>query len=203
MGSEHSLMTFRAPPLPTSERAQHTERMIREGRSDTERWAKLEKRGAHWDSRAAMAARHIPAGQRVLDIGAGAMALRSQLAAGCSYFPADIVSRGPECQVVDLNQGQFPVGQYDWITFLGVLEYVYEPVAVLTRARASASSAIITYCTMNHGEVQTRRGMGWVNDYTRTEFEGLLATAEWKVGEVAEVKRGPGNIQLMFVAQAG
>ena len=196
-------MTFRAPPLPTSERAQHTERLIREGNSDTERWAKLESLATQWDSRAAMAARYIPAGQRVLDIGAGAMALRGQLATGCSYFPADIVSRGPECQVVDLNKGQFPAGQYDWVTFLGVLEYVHEPVAVLTRARTAAPSAIITYCTMNHGEVQTRRGMGWVNDYTRSEFEALLAAAEWRVREVAEVKRGPGNIQLMFVAQAG
>lgn len=196
-------MTFRAPPLPTSERAQHTERMIREGRSDSERWAKIESLATQWDSRAAMAARYIPAGQRVLDIGAGAMALRSQLAAGCSYFPADIVSRGPECQVVDLNKGQFPAGQYDWVTFLGVLEYVHEPVAVLTRARTAAPSAIFTYCTMNHGEVQTRRGMGWVNDYTRSEFEALLAAAEWMVPEVAEVKRGPGNIQFMFVAQAG
>ena len=196
-------MTFRAPPLPTSERAQHTERLIRDGSSDTERWAKLESLATQLDSRAAMAARYIPAGQRVLDIGAGAMALRTQLAAGCSYFPADIVSRGPECQVVDLNKGEFPTGQYDWVTFLGVLEYVHDPVAVLARARAAAPSAVITYCTVNNGDVEVRRGMGWVNDYTRAEFEALLAGAGWMVREVAEVKRGPGNIQFMFVAQAG
>jgi hypothetical protein len=196
-------MTFRAPPLPTGERAQHTERLIREGGSDTQRWAKLESLATQWDSRAALAARYVPAGQRVLDIGAGAMALRGQLAAGCSYFPADIVSRGADCQVVDLNKGEFPTGQYDWITFLGVLEYVHDPVAVLVRARSAASNAIITYCTMNNGDAQVRRGMGWVNDYTRPEFEAVLRTAGWIVREVAEVKRGPGNIQLMFVAQAG
>lgn len=196
-------MTFRAPPLPTSERAEQTERLIREGRSDTERWARLESLATQWDSRAAMAARCIPAGQRVLDIGAGAMALRAQLASTCSYSPADIVSRGPDCQIVDLNKGEFPAGQYDWVTFLGVLEYVHEPLPVLAHARDAAPNAVVTYCTMNNGEVQTRRGMGWVNDYSRPEFEAVLAAAGWIVREVAEVKRGPGNIQLMFVARAG
>ena len=195
-------MTFRAPPLPTIERAQHTERLIQERRSDTERWAKLESLATQWDSRAAMAARHIPAGQRVLDIGGGAMALRALLAPGCSYVPADIVSRGPECQVVDLNKGEFPTGQYDWITFLGVLEYIHDPVAVLTRARDAARNAIVTYCTMSNGDVQTRRGMGWVSDYTRAEFELILADAGWTVRTAAEVKRGPGNVQLMFVIEA-
>jgi hypothetical protein len=196
-------MTFRAPPLPTSERAQQTERLIREGASDAERWASLDSLATQWDARAVMAARHIPAGQRVLDIGAGAMTLRGQLAAGCSYFPADIVSRCPDCQVVDLNKGEFPAGEYDWVTFLGVLEYVHEPIPALVRARTAASNAIVTYCTMNTGEVETRRGMGWVNDYSRPQFESLLVAAGWTMRDVAEVKRGPGNIQLMFVAQAG
>lgn len=196
-------MTFRAPPLPTSERAQQTERLIREGASDAERWASLDSLATQWDARAVMAARHIPAGQRVLDIGAGAMTLRGQLATGCSYFPADIVSRCPDCQVVDLNKGEFPAGEYDWVTFLGVLEYVHDPIPALVRARAAASNAVVTYCTMNNGEVQTRRGMGWVNDYSRPRFESLLVAAGWTVRNVAEVKRGPGNIQLMFVAQAG
>jgi hypothetical protein len=202
MGTEHSLMTFRAPPLPTSERAQQTERLIREGASDAGRWAQMDSLATQWDARAAMAARYIPAGQRVLDIGAGAMALGAQLGPGCSYFPADIVSRGPGCQVVDLNKGEFPAGQYDWVTFLGVLEYVHEPIPALARARCVAPNAIVTYCTMNNGDVQVRRGMGWVNEYSRPQFEGLLATAGWTVRDVAEVKRGPGNIQLMFVAQA-
>jgi hypothetical protein len=196
-------MTFRAPPLPTSERAQQTERLIREGASDAERWANLGSLATQWDARAVMAARHIPAGQRVLDIGAGAMTLRGQLAPGCSYFPADIVSRCPDCQVVDLNKGEFPVGEYDWVTFLGVLEYVHEPIPALVRARAAASNAVVTYCTMSNGEVQTRRGMGWVNEYSRAQFESLLVTAGWTVRDVSEVKRGPGNIQFMFVAQAG
>lgn len=195
-------MTFRAPPQPTKERADETERLIREGRSDVDRWAKMDSLATQWDSRAAMAARHIPAGQRVLDIGAGAMSLRGNLAPGCSYFPADIVSRCPDCQVVDLNKGEFPAGQYDWVTFLGVLEYVHEPASVLVRARSAAPNAIVTYCTMDNGDLQVRRGMGWVNEYTRPQIEGLLAEAGWTVRDVAEVKRGPGNIQFMFVAQA-
>lgn len=196
-------MSFRAPPLPTKERADQTEQLIREGRSDVARWAQMDSLATQWDARAAMAARYIPEGQRVLDIGAGAMALRGALAAGCSYSPADIVSRGPGCQVVDLNKGEFPSGAYDWITFLGVLEYVHDPVAALKRARDAAPNAVITYCAMANGDVQARRGMGWVNEFTRAEFEALLTTAGWQVREVAEVKRGPGNIQYMFVAHTG
>ncbi|HET6620555.1 MAG TPA: hypothetical protein VFG64_11475 [Dongiaceae bacterium] len=196
-------MTFRAPPLPTNERAEHTARLIREGSSDTGRWAKLDSLATQWDSRAAMAARFIPPGQRVLDIGAGAMALRGQLAADCSYFPADIVSRCAGCQVIDLNKGEFPTGNYDWITFLGVLEYVHDPVPVLALAGATAPNMILTYCTMNGGEEQARRGMGWVTDFTVREVEGLLARARWGVLERVEVKRGPGNIQYLFVAKAG
>lgn len=195
-------MNFRAPPHPTSDRARRTEQLISEGRSDTERWADTGNLASQWDSRAAMAARYIPGGQRVLDIGAGAMALRGLLAPGCSYCPADIVSRGPDCRVVDLNKGEFPAGSYDWVTFLGVLEYVHDPKATLAKARAAAPNALVTYCTMNNGDPQVRRGMGWVNDHTQPEFEALLAAAGWTLREVAEVKRGPGNIQLMFVLRA-
>ena len=193
-------MTFRAPPLPTDERARQTEQLIREGRSDVERWAQLESLATQWDSRAAMAAGHIPVGQRVLDVGCGAMALGAQLPQESSYFPADVVSRGPGCQVVDLNRGEFPTGEYDWITFLGVLEYVHEPARVLMRARDAAPNMIMTYCTMANGDVQVRRGMGWVNEYTPDEIEAMLASSGWLVRKVQEVKRGPGNIQLMFVA---
>ena len=29
--------------------------------------------------------------------------------------------------MVDLNRREFPSGDYDWVTFLGVLEYIHEP----------------------------------------------------------------------------
>ncbi len=45
---------------------------------------------------------------------------------------------------------------------------------------------------------QLRRGMGWVNDLTRPQFEALLSAAGWTLRSVREVKRSPTNIQMMF-----
>jgi len=191
-------MSFRAPPTPTGQRARDTEDLIREKGTDTERWARMDSLATQWDARAAMAAEWIPAGSTVLDVGAGAMALGALLKPGCTYQPADVVERRPGCFVVDLNRGDFPPGTYDWITFLGVLEYVHDAASALARARAAAPRMIATYCTFTATDPAVRRGMGWVNDFTEGEFIALLGASGWKVERSREVKRGPGNTQLMF-----
>src|ERR1700687_94556 len=192
-------MSFRPPPTPTDERAKLTERLIEEGGTDRARWAQLDSLATQWDARAAMASELIPAGASVLDVGAGAMALGSLLKPGCRYQPADVVERCPGCFVVDLNRGEFPPGEYDWITFLGVLEDVHDAARLLVRARDAAAQLIVTYCTYIGGEVAIRRGMGWVNDLSAEEFAALLGRSGWKIEAAREVKRGPGNIQLMFL----
>lgn len=192
-------MSFRAPPTPSEDRARATEDLIRDRGTDTRRWAQLDSLATQWDARAAMAAEWIPEGSRVLDIGAGAMALGSVLKPGCTYQPADVVERRPGCFVADLNRGEFPPGSYDWITFLGVLEYVHDVDAALERARGAAPRMIVTYCTFTPGaDVAIRRGMGWVNDLTAPQFTAALERCGWRVERSREVKRGPGNIQMMF-----
>jgi len=191
-------MNSRVPPKPSEQRARATEKLIREGGTDTARWAELESLATQWDARAATAAGWIEAGASVLDVGAGAMALESLLKPGCSYYPADVVERRPGCLVVDLNRGEFPRGRYDWVIFLGVLEYIHDVGRVLDRAREAAPRMIVTYCADDAGDVAYRRGMGWVNDFTAQAFAAALARAGWRVEESREVKRGPGNVQLMF-----
>jgi hypothetical protein len=189
---------LRLPPLPTQERARLTEELILSRGTDTSRWSRPESLATQWDARAAMAASWIPAQSRVLDVGAGAMALEAFLQAGCTYQPADVVARRDGCFVVDLNRRQFPPGSYDCVTFLGVLEYVHEVDWPLARAREAAPQMILTYCTHVGAEVLTRRGMGWVNDLTAAELEAVLARSGWTVDRRHEVKRGPTNIQLMY-----
>ena len=191
-------MNFRAPPTPTDQRAELTEKLIREGGTDTQRWAQLDSLATQWDARAAMAAEWIAPASSVLDVGAGAMALGAALAAGCTYQPADVVARRPGCFVADLNKREFPPGTYDVVTFLGVLEYIHDVRWPLERAREAAPRMIVTYCTFTGGDVTGRRGMGWVNDFTAPEFQAAIERAGWKVERVREVKRGPANIQLMF-----
>jgi hypothetical protein len=194
-------MSFRAPPQPTIERARETEALIARKATDTARWAALDSLATQWDARAAMAAEWIPAGTRVLDVGCGAMALGGLLKPGCSYFPADVVERRPGAFVADLNAGAFPPGSYDWVTFLGVLEYVHDPAWPLRRAGEAAPNLLVTYCTHVGGEVAIRRGMGWVNDLTRADFEALLAATSWRIERVRDVKRGPTNVQLMYACR--
>jgi hypothetical protein len=195
-------MTARTPPQPTEERARLTEKLMGEKATDVARWENFDNLATQWDARAAMAARLIPAGKRVLDVGAGAMTLGHLLAPGCRYTPADVVERCPGCQVVDLNRGEFPDGTYDWVTFLGVIEYVHDASAVLSRARQAAPHMIVTYCTRIGGDVSVRRAMGWVNDYAADDFRGLLQESGWTIEAEQEIKRGPGNVQLMFSCRA-
>lgn len=191
-------MSFRAPPTSTEERAKLTEQLMREHGTDIGRWSRQENLATQWDARAAMAAEWIAENSRVLDIGAGAMALESVLPRGCAYQPVDVVERRPGCFVADLNQRQFPPGTYDRITFLGVLEYVHDIDWPLQRAREAAPRMIVTYCSDTGADVALRRGMGWVNDFTAPAFVAALERCGWKVERSREVKRGPGNVQLMF-----
>jgi hypothetical protein len=172
--------------------------LISRGATDIARWAEPGNLATQWDGRAAMAAQWIPAGSRVLDVGCGAMTLGSLLKPGCSYFPADVVERRPGAFVADLNARQFPTGNYDWVSFLGVLEYVHDIAWPLARAREVAPNLLVTYCAHLGGDIEIRRGMGWVNDLTRTQFEAALADAGWRVAQAAEVKRGPTNVQLIY-----
>lgn len=190
--------------MPTVERARETESLIARRGTDLARWSLPDNLASQWDARAAMAADWIPDSSRVLDIGCGAMALGALLKPGCSYFPADLVARRPGCFTVDLNRREFPPGGYDWVSFLGVLEYVHDIAWPLSRARAAAPHLLVTYCTYVAGDVALRRGMGWVNDLTREGFESALVAAGWRIERTAEIKRGPTNVQLMYAcARAG
>ena len=114
---------------------------------------------------------------RVLDVGAGAMTLESVLPPGSQYTPADVVARREGCLVVDLNRQQFPPGQYDVVSFLGVLEYIHDPRWPLRKAAEAAPSLIVSYCTDISGDLAYRRGLGWVNEFTALQFEALLGEA--------------------------
>ncbi len=191
-------MAFRAPPQSTEERAILTEQLIREGGTDVGRWSRLDSLATQWDLRASMAGEWIAPGSRVLDVGAGAMALEAALPARCAYQPADVVERRPGCLVVDLNRGEFPPGRYDFVTFLGVLEYVHHVESALRHAHEAAPRMIVTYCANAGGQASMRRGMGWVNDMTERDFVAALKRSGWRVERSREVKRGPGNVQFMF-----
>jgi hypothetical protein len=192
-------MTFRPSPRSTSARTSATEDLIAKKATDLARWSDGANLATQWDGRAEIAGRLIgPAARRVLDLGAGAMALRSFLPEACVYLPADVAKRSDDCLVIDLNQQQFPDGDFDVVTFLGVLEYIHDPAWPLRMAAKAAPGLVVSYCTNSSGDTAYRRGLGWVNDFTEAEFEALLAETGWRIESRTDYKRNAKNVQYVW-----
>lgn len=163
-----------------------TTRLLQDVRgSDGARWADPDEilRGAQ--ARARAAATLIPAASRVLDLGAGAMALAKELPAKCAYAPADLVARSDACHVVDLNQRQFPPGRYDVVTMLELLEYVHDVPGLLARARNCAARLILSYQVRGRESVNERRQQGWFNDFSAADIAAMLRRARWRIANQA------------------
>jgi FkbM family methyltransferase len=161
--------------------------------SDGPRWG-----DAHWlpagaEERARAAASHIPAGAKVLDLGCGAMVLRTLLSPTCQYTPADFIPRSADTVVVDLNQGQFPAGSFDAVAMLNVLEFMHQPEATLAKCRNAAATLLLSYDLHGHGNKRARYERGYFNDFDETKLEALLKKTRWKID-----LRGRGGDTIML-----
>ncbi len=170
----------RAPDDPDT-RAATTEMLIAHGATDAARWADFEAMRDGARSRADLAARWIEPGSRVLDIGAGVMAMRNALPPDCTHVPADLLPFDPATVVIDLNDGGFPEGAYDVVVMTDVLEFVHDLDRLLRRAADTASRLIVGYRPAGSMAVHDRRASGYFNDLTAQEFEALLDTTGWRV----------------------
>lgn len=160
-------------------------RLVNERRTDLNRWALPKSFPSAWAPRSAMAAQWVPPGSRLLDIGCGAMFLERYLPASVTYWPADLVQRDERTLICDVNRGVLPsqCEVADVITFLGVLEYVFDVWALLQRIWRPGLRLILTYCdreSSNFGR-SDRREHGWVNDYSTSELEQVMKGAGFSV----------------------
>lgn len=156
--------------------------------TEAARWADFEAMRQGAAERAALAARWIERGARVLDIGAGVMALRNALPPDCGYVPADLLPFDPATVVVDLNDGGFPKGAYDVVAMLDVLEFVHDVERLLKRAASAAPRLIASYRPAEAMSIHKRRACGYFSDYTAAEFEALLDTTGWRVQDCTEAQ---------------
>jgi FkbM family methyltransferase len=173
-------MLFSTPADPAT-RAQTTALLMDARSSDGARWANPQELATGAAERAAAAALHVPASARVLDLGGGQMALKRCLPAGCQYTPADLLARSADCQVVDLNQQQFPAGQYDCIVLLEVLEYIHDAAWLLRRCREAAPKLIFTYHPRAGEPIESRRQHGWFNDLDQNSLTSIVEDAGWRI----------------------
>ena len=103
--------------------------------SQLNRWSDEEQLNPDWDARTLKLAKLISPRSRVLEFGAGRRFLESVLPEACTYTPSDIVSRGEDTIVCDLNSETLPIfSGYHVAVFGGVLEYVYDVPRLISHA---------------------------------------------------------------------
>lgn len=166
--------------------------------SRPDRWATLR---VVWPGRAKMAAEELKSCSRVVDIGCGAGSLQAALNTRIDYVGVDIVARGPDTLVVDLNSEDLPEIDADAAAILGVLEYVNIPGRVL-RQLHRFDKIIITY---NHKSVHDllwklglrQKKVGWRHRMSRSDFVTLVK----KSGLVVDYERRVRLGETMFICR--
>ena len=171
------------------------------GGTDRDRW--FDVRGS-WGvinpARSKIAARHIPSGSRVLDLGAGTMILKEFLSEDCDYQPCDLFSRCPGCIVADFNKGEFPIREYyDWVTLIGLFQFLNDPIDLLKKCSEIARNMVVTYSPLIHEnltrkELLWRRGEGWNNHFTLKQYFAVVTESGWKIKKAYKV---PANVVLI------
>ncbi len=161
-------------------------------RSDPEKWSREENLRSEWDDRTRRLAALVAPNSRVLELGAGRRRLERYLPPGCTYVPCDIVDRGPDTIVFDLNNEPRPDLREvaaDVVVIGGTLEYVHDlPSVVDWLGRSVAPRCICTYVTAHTGrwslgrvwESFLRASNGWMNAATEEELLEVFARAGYR-----------------------
>jgi hypothetical protein len=134
-------------------------------------------------------ARGIRTGSRVVDVGAGAQALRSALPPECSYVPIDVVRRTPDTIVCDLNREEPPKLSVDYLVASGVIEYINDAARLIKWMASVAPNVVLSYEAADGESRSYRRNAGWVNDYTENEIQKLFSSNGLSVVDSATWRR--------------
>lgn len=183
-----------------------TNHCIRLKATDGGRWAEYRTLTQDAIERAQAVAPYFKSGDKILDLGCGAMALRRVLPEKCRYTPADLVGRASDCYLIDLNQAYsfvdelFPAaptvdGRFDWVTLLEVLEFVHDITRVFERARKSSDGLIFTYrcieptsdAARDKSAIRGRRSAGFFHDLTQDRIEAMVREKGWTIQERKQV----------------
>jgi len=167
--------------LAPEERIRRTAALAQASGTDMDRWSDKRNLDPRWAERARRAAGWIQPAWRVLDLGAGAQLLRHFLHDGCEYIPSDVIARTNDTLVADLNQHQFPSGNFDAVVALGVLEYIHDLEWLLARMREASPVAIVSYSASRDGLLAPRLGLGWMNHLALPDVYRLIGSVGWTV----------------------
>ena len=146
--------------------------------SDRSRWSNETELSEEWDTRTKILAEMITTQSKIIEFGAGRLSLKKYIPAGCSYTPSDIVDRGDNTIVCDLNKNNLPQFKtYDVAVFSGVLEYIYDVPRLINYLSNNIDTFILSYAPVEYGGGQYKRTKcGWVNHYTSQEIISLFSS---------------------------
>ena len=148
------------------------------------RWRHVTRFDLDWNERVALIGSLIAPESVVLEFGAGRQILQSLLPQTCTYIASDVIPRNEKTFVCDLNASNLPtLPLHDTAVFSGVLEYIHDVPRVLDHLMASTEVIIPSYAPCRHRNISTRYRRlvhGWVNAYTKSEFEQLFETRGYR-----------------------
>jgi hypothetical protein len=163
------------------------------GRSDYGRWADPGNLEQWWESRTQKLAGMIPPATRVIEFGAGRRRLEAYLDPGCTYLASDLVARGPDTFICDLNRRPLPdltALRPQVAVFAGVLEYLRDLSSVVAWLSTHVRYCVASYAVMERaGRVGTLTGgvrrtywrtyHGYMNAYSESELLTLFARSRF------------------------
>jgi SAM-dependent methyltransferase len=170
------------------------------------RWGDRKSYQPSWDARAEAAARMLPDGASILEIGVGAGAFRALVAGRHPYLGADLAPLDPETLPLDLDIDPLPAGPFDVVVMLGVMEYLHSPEQALQKARASGRRALFSYCCLKASAdraqiVRKRRERRWINDWSRDELIANAERAGWRLAREEPFNEDDDFHQAIFMAE--
>ena len=157
-----------------------------------------------WSERTEISAKYLKDFSKVLEFGAGTGRLGEFLPDSVQYFPSDIVGRGKNFQVIDLNLSLKLEFKPDACVALGVLEYLQNLYFSLTEIRSVSRNFVFTYCaTRPTFLAEFRRKMNkWKNSFNERELECLLNETGWNIGEHILIEQHKHYTQYLYVCHA-
>lgn len=163
-----------------------TEKLRNEKQSDYERWRKSEQLFEDWNERTILLATMINPGAKVIEFGAGNMAIKQALPSYCSYTASDIVKRDKQTLVCDLNDKiPFDLSKYDTAIFSGVLEYVFDIDKVFKQFPESLKNVVLSYSCSDISN-ENRLKNGWLSDYKKNDLENIFESHHYSISEYKE-----------------
>lgn len=166
-------------------------------------WNDADKFQQGWSKRAEAVRPWLPVQGTVADIGCGPhFAVRSLLAPGVGYQPADLTGWTPDVTVIDLDQGDFPQGPFSAALLLGVIEYLEKPGLALRNARAQADQLILSYVhPVGEDYAQVREKRNWINAFTPLVLERMLARQGWKITKTQLYSENAYSRQVLYLCK--